>query len=222
MQTVTTQAGNTSLSMHSSDKNSLRKSLRSARRSLSVQYRQQAVGRALRHLLNKGVLLKGRRWGFYLPLGEEFDALPLVNQALNMGKHCYLPVTANRVAQPLKFAELDGKHGLTHNRYGIVEPHSRRLLNARWLDVLIMPLVGFDKHGQRLGMGGGYYDATLAYLNTRKRWRRPYLIGLAFECQRAAEIPAERWDVRLDAVLTENGLMRFADPAGFDAGQASV
>jgi 5-formyltetrahydrofolate cyclo-ligase len=208
--------------MPSPDKNALRKSLRSARRSLSVQYRQQAAARALRHLLNKGVLLKGRRWGFYLPLGEEFDALPLVNQALNMGKRCYLPVTANRVAQPLKFAELDGKHGLTHNRYGIIEPHSRRLLNARWLDVLIMPLVGFDKHGQRLGMGGGYYDATLAYLNTRKRWRRPYLIGLAFECQRVAEIPAERWDVRLDAVLTENGLMRFADPSGLDAGRTSV
>lgn len=192
------------------DKKSLRKQLRAARGRLSPVYRQQAARRSLRYALSNGQFLKGRRWGFYVPLGEEFDALPLLNQALNMGKHCYLPVTANRVAQPLKFAELDGKHGLTHNRYGIIEPHSRRLLNARWLDVLIMPLVGFDKHGQRLGMGGGYYDATLAYLNTRKRWRRPYLIGLAFECQRVAEIPAERWDIRLDAVLTENGLLRFA------------
>lgn len=199
--------------MHSPDKKSLRKTLRSARRSLSTPYRQQAAKQALRYALSSGLLLKGHRWGFYLPLGEEFDALPLVNQALNMGKHCYLPVTANREAQPLKFAELDGKHGLTHNRYGIIEPHSRKLMNVRSLDVLILPLVGFDQHGQRLGMGGGYYDATLAYLNTRKRWRRPYLIGLAFECQQAAAIPAERWDIRLDAVLTENGLMRFANAA---------
>jgi 5-formyltetrahydrofolate cyclo-ligase len=55
-------------------------------------------------------------------------------------------------------------------------------------------------------MGGGYYDATLSYLRNREKWRKPYLIGLAFECQRAASIPAEPWDIRLDAALTENGL----------------
>lgn len=191
------------------DKKSLRKSLRAARRNLPVEYRQRALRHALRYANQSGLFLKGRRWGFYLPMGEEFDALPLLNQALHMGKSCFVPVTANRMAQPLRFARLDGKHGLTHNRYGIIEPHGRALLNARWLDVLMMPLVGFDDQGHRLGMGGGYYDATLAYLNTRKRWRRPYLVGLAFACQRAESIPAERWDIRLDAVLTEHGLLRF-------------
>lgn len=126
-----------------------------------------------------------------------------------MHKACYLPVTANRPAQPLRFAKLDGKHAVTRNRYGIIEPHAKRLLNARWLDVLMVPLVGFDSQGHRLGMGGGYYDATLAFMRHRKIWRHPYLIGLAFECQRIRQIPTESWDIRLNAVLTEKGFTRF-------------
>lgn len=191
------------------DKKPLRKQARAARASLPHEYRHIAVRQALRHALRAGLFLKGRRWSFYLPVGEEFDVLPLINQALHMGKDCYLPITAQRIAQPLRFARLDGRHGLTHNRYGIVEPHARQLMNARWLDVMIMPLVAFDRNGRRLGMGGGYYDATLAYLRSRKRWRKPLLIGVAYACQELAEVPAEPWDVRLDMILTEKGLIRF-------------
>lgn len=195
--------------MNLPSKKSLRKQLRAARSALSATYRKHAARLTLRHALRNGLLLKGRRWGFYLPLEEEFDALPLLNQALHMRKSCYVPVTANRPAQPLRFAHLDGRHAITRNRYGIIEPHAKRLLNVRWLDVLMVPLVGFDDQGHRLGMGGGYYDATLSYLRNREKWRKPYLIGLAFECQRAASIPAEPWDIRLDAALTENGLTLF-------------
>lgn len=190
-------------------KKSLRKQLRAARGALPFAFRQHASKLALRQLIRSGQFLKGRRWGFYLPLDEEFDVLPLLNEALHRGKECFLPVTSNRMAKPLRFARLDGQHSVTRNRYGIVEPYSRQLMNVRWLDVLIMPLVGFDYQGHRLGMGGGYYDATLSYFRSRRKWRRPYLIGLAFECQRAASIPAEPWDIRLDAALTENGLTHF-------------
>lgn len=191
------------------DKKSLRKQARSARAALAPGYRRLAERQALRHALRAGLFLKGRRWSFYLPVGAEFDVLPLLNQALHMGKDCYLPITAQRIAQPLRFARLDGRHGLTRNRYGIVEPHSRELMNARWLDVMLLPLVGFDDQGRRLGMGGGYYDATLAYLRNRRRWRRPLLVGVAYACQALREVPAEAWDVRLDMILTENGLVRF-------------
>lgn len=195
--------------MNATSKKTLRKQLRSARSALPLAYRRQAARLALRQLIRSGLLLKGRRWGFYLPLCEEFDALPLINEALHRRKECFLPVTANREAQPLRFARLDGQHGVTRNRYGIVEPYSRRLMNARWLDVLILPLVGFDGQGHRLGMGGGYYDATLAFLRRRRIWHKPHLLGLAFECQRVGNIPSEPWDVRLNAILTEKGLLRF-------------
>lgn len=195
--------------MNSLDKKALRKQARAARAALAPDYRRFAVRRALRQALRAGLFLKGRRWSFYLPVNDEFDVLPLLNQALHMGKDCFLPITAHRIAQPLRFARLDGRHGLTHNRYGIVEPHAHELMNARWLDVMLLPLVGFDRAGRRLGMGGGYYDATLAYLRSRRRWRRPLLVGVAYACQELPEVPTEPWDVRLDMLLTENGLVRF-------------
>lgn len=191
------------------DKKSLRRLARTARASLTPDYRRFAVRLALRHALRAGLFLKGKRWSFYLPVGEEFDVLPLLNQGLHMGKDCFLPITAHRIAQPLRFARLDGRHELTHNRYGIIEPHTRDLMYARWIDVMFLPLVGFDRQGRRLGMGGGYYDATLAYLRSRRRWRKPLLVGVAYACQELKEVPAEPWDVRLDMVLTENGLIRF-------------
>jgi 5-formyltetrahydrofolate cyclo-ligase len=196
--------------MKSGPKKTLRRQLRAARRALPPDYRRQAARSALRRLMRSGLLSRGRRWGFYLPLDEEFDALPLLNEALHRHKECFLPVTANRDAQPLRFARLDGRHSVILNRYGIVEPHSNRLMNARWLDMLIVPLVGFDGQGRRLGMGGGFYDATLAFLRRRRIWKKPYLIGLAFECQRVTEIPSEPWDIRLNAILTEKEFFRFS------------
>jgi len=75
------------------------------------------------------------------------------------------------------------------------------------LDIALVPLVAFDDYGRRLGMGGGYYDRTFAYLRHREHWRRPKLIGVAFEFQRVAELPAQPWDVPLDGIITEKGLL---------------
>lgn len=72
-----------------------------------------------------------------------------------------------------------------------------------------MPLLGFDRQGYRMGMGGGYYDSSLAFLARRRHWRRPKLIGLAFEAQARDRLPTDPWDIPLDAVITERGLHRF-------------
>ena len=72
-----------------------------------------------------------------------------------------------------------------------------------------MPLVAFDAQGNRLGMGGGFYDASLAYLRTRRAFRKPKLIGVAYDFQHVATLPNELWDVPLDAVLTDRKLYRF-------------
>ena len=73
-----------------------------------------------------------------------------------------------------------------------------------------MPLVGFDQQGYRLGMGGGYYDATLAFMQHRRLWRKPRLVGVAYECQRVETLPHDPWDMPLDAVLTERQLYYFS------------
>lgn len=85
---------------------------------------------------------------------------------------------------------------------------------AAALDVIVMPLAAFDDHGNRIGMGGGYYDRTLAAAASAPGWRRPTLIGLAFEAQRVAPIPAREWDVPLDWVATEAGVYRCGAAGG--------
>lgn len=109
----------------------------------------------------------------------------------------------------MRFAKLNGRNKMMPNRYGIPEPSDARPLRARQLDVLFVPLVGFDDQGYRLGMGGGYYDATLAYRRRGRAGKKPLLIGVGYECQRVASLPHDPWDTQLDAMLTERQLIFF-------------
>jgi len=76
-------------------------------------------------------------------------------------------------------------------------------------DLIVVPLVGVDGRGLRLGMGGGFYDRALAFRRVRKSWKGPRLVGLAFDCQRVDTVFADGWDVRLDSLATESGLVHF-------------
>lgn len=185
------------------NKSVLRHQLKAQRAAVKPEARRAASLQALRLVLRHGLLLRARRIGFYLPWGAEFDLLPLMNQALWMKRVCCLPVIPAARGRVLRFAHLNGRNQMTVNRYGIPEPWDARPLRARQLDVLFIPLVGFDDHGHRLGMGGGYYDATLAYRKPRRLWKKPLLIGVGFECQRMSHLPHDPWDAPLDAVLTE-------------------
>jgi 5-formyltetrahydrofolate cyclo-ligase len=78
-------------------------------------------------------------------------------------------------------------------------------------DIMLVPLAAFDKHGQRIGYGGGYYDRAIERLH--QKGLNPRLIGIAFECQEVASVPAEPHDIRLHAVLTESGYRAFTDEA---------
>ncbi len=100
------------------------------------------------------------------------------------------------------------------SRLGMNEPRNGWGRSAACLDVLIMPLAAFDRRGHRVGMGGGYYDRTLAATGRAPGWRRPTLIGLAFEVQHMPSIPARDWDVSLDWIATEAGVYRCRPTAG--------
>lgn len=103
----------------------------------------------------------------------------------------------------LRFCELSSVHGLQRNKFGILEPDAEEFIDAGMLDVVITPLVAFDSAKHRVGMGGGYFDRTFAFLRHRKRYFRPKLIGIAFACQETREIPANPWDIRLFDVITD-------------------
>jgi 5-formyltetrahydrofolate cyclo-ligase len=134
---------------------------------------------------------------------EELDAAPLIDVARSRGCIVYLP-RIDRRTRTIRFTEADAASRANH--LGIEEPQGSRCIGARWLDIVFLPLVGFDERGMRLGMGGGYYDRTFAFRNLRAAWRGPRLIGIAYEFQRVPTIERAWHDVMLDAVVTEEGI----------------
>ncbi len=125
-----------------------------------------------------------------------------------MGKQCFLPVI-NHPSLPLRFARYLHCQPTRLNRFGIPEPAVRRsdLLQAHNLQLIIVPLVAFDAQGGRLGMGAGFYDRTFAFLNSRKYWHSPSVIGAAHSFQQIDRVPQDSWDVRLGGVVTEKAFL---------------
>lgn len=114
------------------------------------------------------------------------------------------------------FSQLGKQASWMLNRYGIPEYRHplAKLVRVQNLDLLFIPLLGFDSHGFRLGMGGGYYDASLAHLNRVRSWRRPRVIGVAFSTQEVERLPNDPWDIPMDAVLTEREYRVFHSARG--------
>jgi len=191
------------------DKRQLRNHLRKVRNAVPALERRLAGQNMLRVAKQEKLLIHRRRIGFYLPFEGEIDLMPLLNYALWLGKMGYLPVVPKKFQKLLKFSRLTNRKTWYLNRFGIHEHWSPRQIRARQLDLLFVPLVGFDEHGYRLGMGGGFYDSSLAYLRRRKVWHKPILVGVGYECQKVPKVPRDPWDMPLDAVITEKKLYRF-------------
>ena len=128
----------------------------------------------------------GARVAVYLPFDRETNTAALLIAARRRRVRIYVPVIESRRHARLRFYPLTGK--TRRGVFGISVPHGaarRHTIAPRWFDLIVVPLVGVDGEGRRLGMGGGFYDRALAFRRTRHCWRGPCLVGLAFECQRA-------------------------------------
>jgi 5-formyltetrahydrofolate cyclo-ligase len=189
-------------------KTDIRRNMRKLRRSLPVRARRGAARQLARRLLATSAFRRARRIACFVSTDGEIDTGPLIREAWRLGKHMYLPVLVPFGPKRLWFRRYRQDTPLVRNRYGIVEPRGGRRLSGRELDLALAPLVAFDRHGRRLGMGGGYYDRTFTYLH-RSRWQRPRLLGLAYAFQQVEALPAEPWDVPLWGVVTEQALHRF-------------
>ncbi|MCC6597480.1 MAG: 5-formyltetrahydrofolate cyclo-ligase [Alphaproteobacteria bacterium] len=143
---------------------------------------------------------------FYWPLGREFDTLPLLERAVEAGYACVLPVI-NPDSKILKFARWDGEKTLVPGSYGILQPCVEPETSFMEPDIVITPLLAFDRKGYRLGQGGGYYDATLQYLRSKKK---VLAVGLAYAVQAVLfNLPVEAHDEPLDWVVTEQGAEQY-------------
>ncbi|MCW5572815.1 MAG: 5-formyltetrahydrofolate cyclo-ligase [Steroidobacteraceae bacterium] len=193
----------------SAHRSELRAALRERRRALDAAARTRLSRAIVRQLLRAlGPAARGARIAGYAALPEEPDITPALDALLRRGAQIYLPRITSYRRHTMVFAAAGG--ALRGNRHGIPEPASGSVvLRAQALDIVLAPLVGFDRHGTRLGMGGGYYDRAFAFRRRRHTPARPRLIGIAFACQQVDALPGAAHDVRLDAVITEHGLTRF-------------
>lgn len=187
----------------------LRRQMRRRRRALTASQRRRASHQLAQRLRRSPLYRRSRHIAAYCGADGELDPTPLVRGAWRDGKRVYLPVLKRRPEQGLCFRRYARSTRLRNNRFGIPEPVSSPAIAARHLDLVLAPLVAFDGAGRRLGMGGGYYDRTFAFMHHRRRWQHPRLVGVAFSFQQVAELPGEPWDVPLWGVCTEAGLRRF-------------
>lgn len=143
----------------------------------------------------------------FLSFDGELDTRPLIEQLWRAGKRIYLPVLHPFSSGNLLFLHYHPQSELVVNRLKIQEPKLdvRDVLPLSELDVLITPLVAFDSQGQRLGMGGGFYDRTL------QNWQRYGVqpVGYAHDCQQVERLPVEQWDIPLPAVVTPSQTWRW-------------
>ncbi|MGJ0510613.1 MAG: 5-formyltetrahydrofolate cyclo-ligase [Methylocystis sp.] len=133
----------------------------------------------------------------YWPIRSELNTRPLIEALAARGYHVTLPVM-HKVRHPLVFRDFTPGDDLVKGPFGLSEPAEDR--TARDPDILFSPLAAFDRHGFRLGYGGGIYDATLSQLRARKSIAA---IGVAYSCQETDRVPTEPHDQRLDFLMTE-------------------
>jgi len=204
----------TSTPPSNNERNELRRRMRQQRRALTPQQQRDAAFALDRQIGRHPLFLRSRHIAFYLPNDGEMDLSPLIERARAMGKRCYLPVLSPLYHNRLWFAPYHAGCPLLLNRFGIPEPDANwSAMRPAWsLDLILTPLVAFDAAGNRLGMGGGYYDRTLAYLARRHHWRKPHLLGTAYSFQQAQALPDEPWDVPLHGVATEQSVLLLNSP----------
>jgi 5-formyltetrahydrofolate cyclo-ligase len=185
----------------------IRQQKRSQRRALS-ETQQQQHGKAICQISGAlNTYRNSQHIAFYFANDGEIDPRLLMEHARLLGKNIYLPVLSPQ-ENSLYFALFDAGSELELNRFNIPEPvcHPSAWKTAEQLDLIFLPLVAFDIHGNRMGMGGGFYDRTLAFLQQENLSKKPILVGLAHEIQKVEQLLTQNWDIPLDYIITEKQL----------------
>jgi len=195
------------LTASNQDRSSLRKALRQARRELTARQQQQASQDLLTKVLQADILPKSGCCAFYISNDGELSPDKIIQHCWNQGLNTSLPVLHPFSKGHLLFLRYQHNSAMQHNKYGIAEPKCEvtNVVPLQQHKVIFTPLVGFDSKGNRLGMGGGYYDRTLASLKNVSSIR---LIGLAHDCQQVEQLPCQSWDIPLNMIITPSRIIK--------------
>jgi len=195
--------------MYKNPRQALRADIRKKRQSLTFIEQSKASADLFVQLINHEKIEQAEHIAIYLANDSELDALPFIEWCWKNNKSVYLPVIHPFSKGQLLFLKFDHNTKMQTNQYGISEPklNVTAVKLVTELDIIFTPLVAFDKQGNRLGMGGGFYDRTLAHWYQEYQFNsntKPYPIGLAHDCQHVAEVPSELWDIPLPEIITPN------------------
>ena len=192
--------------------NAIRKKIRQQRRTLTPEQRWQKSELLALRITKSHAFHTSRRIACYLAMDGEIDLTPTIEIAWAMGKEVCIPVLNTHKNNKLWFASFHENDKVVPNKYGILEPimTKRKRVNTHSIDLVLTPLVAFDDQGNRLGMGGGYYDRSFAFLRHRQKWRKPRLMGVAYDMQRVDQLTTQTWDIPLHSIATESSLVQFS------------
>ncbi|PHM33272.1 5-formyltetrahydrofolate cyclo-ligase [Xenorhabdus innexi] len=186
---------------------SIRKDIRQLRKSLSPEQQLQFALQAAERVVTHPKIQQAKKIALYLSFDGELDTRPLIQQLWQQNKQVYLPVLHPFSRNHLLFLRYQPDTPLIQNQFKIEEPplDIRQVLPVSELDIMFIPLVAFDRSGQRLGMGGGFYDRTLA------KWQQQhfYPIGLAHNFQLVDSLPSASWDIPLPEIITPEKTWRW-------------
>lgn len=182
----------------------LRQRLRQQRRQLSLEQRELAAKNLLQQLKKLPLYQTAQHIALYLENDAEISTRFILEDAWTLKKNCYLPILSADPNNSLSFMPYQRDTSMVANQFGILEPVfvSEHAISPQQLDLVFCPLVAFDQQGNRLGMGGGFYDKTFAFTKQTPS-TTPSLIGLAYELQKISRIPSDDWDVALTGVVTD-------------------
>lgn len=192
------------MTLTQSERSELRSRIRCHRRALTPLQQTIASRRLSAQVRRAPAFSRARRLAVYLASDGEISLKPLIELCWKLGKSVYLPVLHPVRHNRLWFTPYTRNTRLRPNRYKIPEPVLKRPGAAPWaLDLVLMPLVAFDASGNRMGMGGGYYDRTFAFTLRKPGLKGPKLVGMAHDFQRVESLPLADWDVPLRGVVTD-------------------
>jgi 5-formyltetrahydrofolate cyclo-ligase len=186
-------------------KAALRVRAHATRAELSLSERAEAAQAVMRHFFEAIPLTSTDVVAAYWRIRDELDCQPILVRLMDTNQTVVLPVVTGS-EEPLDLRVWEQGASLYEAGFGTLAPSE--LAPRAEPDIVLMPLLGFDARGTRLGYGGGYYDRTLARMT-----KRPRLVGLAFAAQELDAIPREEHDIPLDAIITENGVRQFGAAA---------
>ncbi len=192
------------------NKDKIRQILSHKRSRLTTQEQQQKSELIVKNIKQSSEFIQAKNIALYHAVRGEADPSGLVSSNFtNLNKQFYLPVISLNKENNLVFAPINESTEYKHNSFSIPEPivKNSKLINTEDLDLVIMPLLGFDNKGNRLGMGGGYYDRCFAF--KKLQTNKTILMGFAYDFQQLASLNAEPWDIGLDILATESQFIHF-------------